>query len=82
MVDGLSTEQLNELRKYDTPTICNVIELFDVQFATPHLESMGVVTWSRGRYLDHLRPAVARDVDLAGAAPGAVQPLLELLEQS
>ena len=31
MADGLSTEKLDELRKYDTPTICNVIELFDVQ---------------------------------------------------
>ena len=31
MPKGLSTDQLNELRKYDTPTICNVIEIFDVQ---------------------------------------------------
>jgi len=31
MPEGLSTEQLDELRKYDTPTICNVIEVFDVQ---------------------------------------------------
>lgn len=28
---GLSNEELDRLRKYDTPTICNVIEVFDVQ---------------------------------------------------
>jgi 4-hydroxy-4-methyl-2-oxoglutarate aldolase len=31
MSKGLTTEQLNELRKYDTPTICNVIEVFNVR---------------------------------------------------
>ena len=31
MPSGLSTDQLNELRNYDTPTICNVIEVFDVR---------------------------------------------------
>jgi 4-hydroxy-4-methyl-2-oxoglutarate aldolase len=31
MPKGLTTEQLAELRKYDTPTICNVIEVFDVR---------------------------------------------------
>ncbi len=31
MPQGLSDQQLDELRKYDTPTICNVIEVFDVQ---------------------------------------------------
>ena len=28
---GLSASQLAELAKYDTPTICNVVELFDVR---------------------------------------------------
>ena len=28
---GLTTTQLAELVKYDTPTVCNVIELFDVR---------------------------------------------------
>lgn len=31
MTDGLSEAQLTELAKYDTPTVCNVIELFDVR---------------------------------------------------
>ena len=31
MAEGLTQGQLDELRKYDTPTICNVIEVFDVQ---------------------------------------------------
>lgn len=31
MREGLSAEKLEELRKYDTPTICNAIEIFDVQ---------------------------------------------------
>lgn len=31
MADGLTLAQLDELRKYDTPTICNVIEVFDMQ---------------------------------------------------
>ena len=31
MSDGLSPEQLDELRRYDTPTICNVIEVFNVR---------------------------------------------------
>ncbi len=28
---GLSKEAIEQLRKYDSPTVCNVIELFDVQ---------------------------------------------------
>lgn len=28
---GLSTEQLTELQKYDTPTVCNVIELWNIR---------------------------------------------------
>ena len=28
---GLSAEQLGILRQYDTPTICNVIEVFEVR---------------------------------------------------
>ncbi len=31
MPEGLSADQLDELRRYDTPTICNVIEVFDIQ---------------------------------------------------
>lgn len=38
--------------------------LVDVQWATPHLESLGVVTWPRERYLDAL-PAL---VDAPGPA--------------
>jgi regulator of RNase E activity RraA len=30
-MQGLSTDELDRLRKYDTPTICNVIEVFDVR---------------------------------------------------
>ncbi|MBT3602592.1 MAG: RraA family protein, partial [Candidatus Latescibacteria bacterium] len=29
--DGLSQHHLDLLRQYDTPTICNVIEVFDVR---------------------------------------------------
>ena len=28
---GLSAADLDLLRKYDTPTICNVVELFELQ---------------------------------------------------
>ena len=31
---GLSTGQLGELRRYDTPTVCNAIELFEVRART------------------------------------------------
>ena len=31
MTDGLSKENLDLLRNYDTPTICNVVEIFDVR---------------------------------------------------
>lgn len=34
MPDGLTPTQLAELRKYDTPTVCNVIELFAVRTRT------------------------------------------------
>ena len=34
MFQILSTEELNLLGKYDTPTICNIIELFDVRLRT------------------------------------------------
>jgi len=30
-VSPLTTQQLDTLRRYDTPTVCNVIELFDIQ---------------------------------------------------
>jgi len=30
-MNGLPEKELDRLRKYDTPTICNVIEVFDVQ---------------------------------------------------
>jgi leucyl/phenylalanyl-tRNA--protein transferase len=42
------------------------IELFDVQFVTPHLASLGVHSISRREYLSRLGPAKARRVELAG----------------
>lgn len=40
-------------------------ELFDVQFATPHLRSLGVGEISRNSYLDRVAVAAAKAVDLA-----------------
>jgi leucyl/phenylalanyl-tRNA--protein transferase len=40
------------------------IELFDVQFLTPHLASMGVYEISRAAYLARVRAATARNVAL------------------
>ncbi|MDP7560341.1 MAG: RraA family protein, partial [Planctomycetota bacterium] len=31
MSEPLTTEELDLLRKFDTPTVCNVIELFDIR---------------------------------------------------
>ncbi len=45
------------------------VTLFDVQMETPHLASMGARTWPRSRYLETLRTACARPVDLAGIEP-------------
>jgi leucyl/phenylalanyl-tRNA---protein transferase len=39
-------------------------ELFDVQFLTPHLRSMGAVEIPRTEYLSRLHAAAARDVRL------------------
>jgi len=40
--------------------------LFDVQFATPHLRSMGAVEIPRGEYLRRLSQAVSLPVDFGG----------------
>lgn len=46
--------------------------LFDVQWATPHLESMGVVEITRDEYLRRLADAVARpEIDWGAAPPDA-----------
>ncbi len=41
------------------------VDLFDVQFATPHLRSLGVKEISRNDYLDRVALARTRTVDLA-----------------
>lgn len=43
------------------------IRLFDVQFETPHLASLGAYCVSRREYLSQLRAAVEVPVDLRGA---------------
>jgi len=42
------------------------IELFDVQFVTPHLARFGAVWWTRRRYLQTLRRVTTKRVDLGG----------------
>ncbi|MEB2311876.1 MAG: leucyl/phenylalanyl-tRNA--protein transferase [Sorangiineae bacterium] len=42
------------------------LELFDVQFLTPHLASLGARELSRARYLERLASAVAKSVTLSG----------------
>jgi leucyl/phenylalanyl-tRNA--protein transferase len=44
------------------------IELLDVQFTTPHLESMGVYDMPRSAYLARARVAAAKSVSLDGLA--------------
>lgn len=41
------------------------IQLFDVQFLTTHLESMGATEMSRDQYLNRLEEAVSQDVELS-----------------
>jgi len=53
------------------------IELFDVQFLTEHLESLGAHLVSRDEYLSRLAAARGRRVDLAGMELGAAAALLE-----
>ena len=43
--------------------------LFDVQFLTPHLQSLGAIEIPRETYRARLEEAVARDADFAGAGP-------------
>lgn len=45
------------------------VTLFDVQFRTPHLQSLGVEEISREQYLSELGVAVHLSVDLAGLVP-------------
>ena len=45
------------------------IELFDVQFLTPHLESLGARELPRAEYLRRLAVVRDRDVDLRGLQP-------------
>jgi leucyl/phenylalanyl-tRNA---protein transferase len=42
------------------------IEVYDVQFLTPHLRSMGATSISRAEYLTRLSAALDRGVDLGG----------------
>jgi leucyl/phenylalanyl-tRNA---protein transferase len=49
------------------------IEVFDVQFATPHLRSLGVKEISRDDYLARVAQARARDVNLVGLEPHALE---------
>lgn len=45
------------------------VELFDVQFLTPHLGTMGAAEWTRDRYLDELARVRDKQVDLTGLEP-------------
>jgi leucyl/phenylalanyl-tRNA--protein transferase len=54
------------------------IELYDVQFLTPHLRSMGATSISRADYLTRLSGALDRTVDL-GATARTVEDPAELL---
>jgi leucyl/phenylalanyl-tRNA--protein transferase len=48
-------------------TLANAgISLFDVQWCTPHLESLGAVSISQTKYLELLESAVDRPTKLAG----------------
>jgi leucyl/phenylalanyl-tRNA--protein transferase len=47
------------------------IELFDVQFLTPHLESLGALEVSRAEYLARLHSVRDKFVTLAGLDPNA-----------
>lgn len=47
------------------------VELFDVQFLTPHLESLGAFEVSRSEYLRRLQCVRDKSVTLAGLAPNA-----------
>jgi leucyl/phenylalanyl-tRNA--protein transferase len=47
------------------------IELFDVQFVTSHLSSLGVHSVPRREYLTRLERARARSVDLSGLDPAS-----------
>lgn len=42
------------------------IEVFDVQFVTPHLASLGAAAWPRERYLREVAAARTRAVELGG----------------
>ena len=46
------------------------IEVFDVQFATPHLRSLGVKEISRDDYLARIAAARQRSINLAKLTPG------------
>ena len=54
------------------------IELYDVQFVTPHLRSMGATSISRAEYLTRLSAALDRTADL-GAVAGPIEDPAELL---
>lgn len=47
------------------------IRLFDVQFTTPHLSSLGAFELPRGEYLARVRAAVPESVDLRALTPHA-----------
>lgn len=48
------------------------VELFDVQFLTPHLESLGAFEVSRSEYLARLERVRDKSVNLAAVDPAAV----------
>ena len=57
--------------------------LFDVQFLTPHLESLGAIEIPRGRYHTLLAEAVAAEADFSAPGPvPAPQTLLQRMTQT
>ncbi len=46
------------------------VQLFDVQFVTPHLESLGAFAISRAAYLERLETALDAPLRLGNAQPG------------
>lgn len=57
-------------------------ELFDTQFLTPHLASLGAVEITRAAYHRHLTRALAEDRDFDAVTPGTLQDVVQRMTQT
>ena len=64
------------------PAVKAGFTLFDTQFLTDHLASLGAIEITRARYHDMLAAALDRSADFSGPAPATFQDVIQRKTQT